>query len=80
MTVGNFGREVGCYQDLALTQPGIITRNVRDRTVMISVTMKGNRAKQRHHHLRTYYAQARFGMLGAADRPPQPSATPNARL
>jgi hypothetical protein len=39
------------------------------------VTMKGNRAKQQHHPLRTHYVQARFRMLGAADRPPQPSAT-----
>jgi len=37
VTAGDFGREVGRYQDLALTQPVIITRNGRDRTVMISV-------------------------------------------
>ena len=33
VTAGEFGREVGRYQDLALTQPVIITRNGRDRTV-----------------------------------------------
>jgi PHD/YefM family antitoxin component YafN of YafNO toxin-antitoxin module len=37
VTAGEFGREVGRYQDLALTQPIIVTRNGRDRTVMISV-------------------------------------------
>jgi len=32
-----FGKEVGRYQDMALTQPVIVSRNGRDRTVMISV-------------------------------------------
>jgi prevent-host-death family protein len=31
-----FGKEVGRYQDAALSQPVIVTRNGRDRTVMIS--------------------------------------------
>ena len=31
-----FSKEVGRYQDAALTQPVIVTRNGRDRTVMIS--------------------------------------------
>lgn len=31
-----FGQEVGRYQDLALTQPVIVTDNGQDRTVMIS--------------------------------------------
>ena len=31
-----FGKEVGRYQDLALSQPVVVTRNGRDRTVMIS--------------------------------------------
>jgi prevent-host-death family protein len=31
-----FGKEVGRYQDVALSQPVIVTRNGRDRTVMIS--------------------------------------------
>jgi hypothetical protein len=31
-----FGKEVGRYQDLALNQTVIITRNGRDRTVMVS--------------------------------------------
>jgi hypothetical protein len=46
----------------------------------LAVTMKGNRAKQQHHPPRTHDVQARFRMLGAADRPPRPSAPPNARL
>ena len=31
-----FGKEVGRYQDVAMSQPVIITRNGRDRTVLIS--------------------------------------------
>ncbi len=31
-----FGKEVGRYQDAALIQPVVVTRNGRDRTVMIS--------------------------------------------
>jgi prevent-host-death family protein len=31
-----FGKEVGRYQDVALSQPVVVTRNGRDRTVMIS--------------------------------------------
>jgi prevent-host-death family protein len=37
VTAGEFGREVGRFQDVALTQPVIITRNGRDRVVMISI-------------------------------------------
>jgi len=37
VTAREFGREVGRYQDLALTQPVIVTQDGRDRTVMISV-------------------------------------------
>jgi hypothetical protein len=31
-----FGKEVGRYQDMALAQPVVVTRNGRDRIVMIS--------------------------------------------
>ena len=31
-----FSKEIGRYQDAALNQPVIVTRNGRDRTVMIS--------------------------------------------
>lgn len=36
VTSTEFGKEVGRYQDAALSQPVIVTRNGRDRTVMIS--------------------------------------------
>jgi hypothetical protein len=31
-----FGKEVGRYQDMALAEPVVVTRDGRDRTVMIS--------------------------------------------
>ncbi|HMR32451.1 MAG TPA: type II toxin-antitoxin system Phd/YefM family antitoxin [Geminicoccaceae bacterium] len=33
---GEFQRHIGHYQDIALTQPVAVTRNGRERTVMIS--------------------------------------------
>lgn len=41
-----FSKEVGLYHDVALTQPVIVTRNGRDRTVTISVE-EYQRLKQR---------------------------------
>lgn len=37
VTSAEFQRNIGRYQDLALTQPVAVTRNGRERTVMISV-------------------------------------------
>jgi PHD/YefM family antitoxin component YafN of YafNO toxin-antitoxin module len=41
-----FQRNIGRYQDLALTQPVAVTRNGRERTVMIS-TEEYHRLKRR---------------------------------
>ena len=41
-----FQRNIGRYQDMALTQPVAVTRNGRERTVMIS-TEEYNRLKRR---------------------------------
>ena len=37
VSAAEFQRNIGRYQDLALTQPVTVTRNGRERTVMISV-------------------------------------------
>jgi prevent-host-death family protein len=42
----DFQRNIGKYQDLAMTQPVAVTRNGRERTVMIS-TEEYNRLKRR---------------------------------
>jgi prevent-host-death family protein len=37
VSAAEFQRNIGRYQDLALSQPVTVTRNGRERTVMISV-------------------------------------------
>ena len=37
VSAAEFQRNIGRYQDAALTQPVVVARNGRDRTVMISV-------------------------------------------
>jgi PHD/YefM family antitoxin component YafN of YafNO toxin-antitoxin module len=37
VSAAEFRRNIGRYQDLALTQPVAATRNGRERTVMISI-------------------------------------------
>jgi PHD/YefM family antitoxin component YafN of YafNO toxin-antitoxin module len=46
VSAAEFQRNIGSYQDLALTQPVAVTRNGRERTVMIS-TEEYNRLKRR---------------------------------
>ena len=36
VSAAEFQRHIGRYQDMALVQPVAVTRNVRERTVMIS--------------------------------------------
>jgi prevent-host-death family protein len=38
VSASEFQRNVGYYQDVALTQPVAITKNGRDRTVLLSAT------------------------------------------
>ena len=37
VSAAEFQRNIGRYQDIALTQPVVVARNGRERTVMISV-------------------------------------------
>jgi prevent-host-death family protein len=37
VSAAEFQRNIGRYQDIALTQPVAVTRNGRERTVMISI-------------------------------------------
>jgi prevent-host-death family protein len=46
VSAAEFQRNIGRYQDLALTQPVAVTRNGRERTVLIS-TEEYNRLKRR---------------------------------
>jgi PHD/YefM family antitoxin component YafN of YafNO toxin-antitoxin module len=44
VSAAEFQRNIGRYQDMALTQPVVVARNGRERTVMISV--------EEYHHLK----------------------------
>jgi PHD/YefM family antitoxin component YafN of YafNO toxin-antitoxin module len=46
VSAAEFQRNIGRYQDIALTQPVSVTRNGRERTVMIS-TEEYHRLKRR---------------------------------
>jgi len=46
VSAAEFQRNIGKYQDAALTQPVVVARNGRERTVMISVE-EYHRLKQR---------------------------------
>jgi prevent-host-death family protein len=46
VNAAEFQRNIGRYQDMALTQPVVVTRNGRERTVMIS-TEEYHRLKRR---------------------------------
>ncbi len=50
VTAAEFQRNIGRYQDIALTQPVVVARNGRERTVMISVE-EYYRLKQRDHRV-----------------------------
>jgi prevent-host-death family protein len=50
VSAAEFQRNIGRYQDLALTQPVVVTRNGRERTVMIAVE-EYDRLKRRDRHV-----------------------------
>src|SRR5215467_11701625 len=50
ISAAEFQRNIGRYQDMALVQPVAITRNGRERTVMISVE-EYYRLKRRDRHV-----------------------------
>jgi prevent-host-death family protein len=70
VSVGDFGREVGKYQDEALRQPVIVTRNGQDRTVMISVE-EWRRLKNRDRIVRaaTEFSESELAAIRQAEPP-----------
>jgi prevent-host-death family protein len=65
-----FQRNIGRYQDMALTQPVAVTRNGRERTVMISVE-EYNRLKRRDRRVMRLedFTDADIAALEAARAP-----------
>ena len=70
VSAAEFQRNIGRYQDLALTQPVAVTRNGRERTVMIS-TEEYNRLKRRDREVLTLddFTEADIAALEATRAP-----------
>ena len=66
-----FGKEVGRYQDAALAQPVIVTRNGRDRTVMISAD-EYRRLKRRDRRALSIddFTDEDMALIAKAEAPP----------
>ena len=67
---GEFQRNIGRYQDLALTQPIAVTRNGRERTVLISAD-EYQRLKRRDRQVLTLsdFTEADVATLEATRAP-----------
>jgi prevent-host-death family protein len=75
VTAGDFGREPGRYQDVALTRPVIVTRNGRDRTVMISVE-EYHRLKRRDRRVLGIedFSEEQIEAIRRSEPPPESAA------
>jgi PHD/YefM family antitoxin component YafN of YafNO toxin-antitoxin module len=75
VTAGEFGREISRYQDLALTQPVIVTQNGHDRTVMISVE-EYKRLKRRDRRVLGVeeFTEGQIEAIRRAEAPPEADA------
>ncbi len=80
VSAAEFQRNIGRYQDLALTQPVAVTRNGRERTVMISVE-EYHRLKRRDRQVLRLedFTEADIASLEAA-RAPEASKAFDAEL
>ncbi|HEY2710181.1 MAG TPA: type II toxin-antitoxin system Phd/YefM family antitoxin [Caulobacteraceae bacterium] len=67
-----FQKHIGRYQDVALVQPVTITRNGRDRTVMISAD-EYQRLKRRDREVLGLgdFTEADLAAIRAAEPPPE---------
>ncbi len=70
-----FQRHIGHYQDVALTQPVAVTRNGRERTVMISAE-EYHRLKRRDRQVLTLadFTEADIAALEATRAPEESKA------
>jgi PHD/YefM family antitoxin component YafN of YafNO toxin-antitoxin module len=70
VSAADFQRNIGRYQDLALTEPVAVTRNGRERTVMIS-TDEYQRLKRRDREVLGLddFTEADIAALEAARAP-----------
>ena len=70
VSAAEFQRNIGRYQDMALTQPVAVTRNGRERTVMISVD-EYHRLKRRDRRVMSLgdFTEADIAALDATRAP-----------
>ncbi len=70
VSAAEFQRNIGRYQDLALTQPVAVTRNGRERTVMIS-TEEYKRLKRRDREVLSLedFTEADLAAIEASEPP-----------
>ena len=70
VSAAEFQRNIGRYQDVALTQPVAVTRNGRERTVMISID-EYHRLKRRDRQVMGLadFSEADVAALEAARAP-----------
>jgi prevent-host-death family protein len=70
VSAAEFQRNIGRYQDLALTEPVAVTRNGRERTVLIS-TAEYQRLKRRDRQVLTLddFTEADLAALEATRAP-----------
>jgi len=67
-----FQKNIGRYQDLALTQPVVVTRNGRERTVLISAD-EYTRLKRRDRRVMTLddFTEEDIRAIEQSDAPPE---------
>jgi prevent-host-death family protein len=72
VSAAEFQKNIGRYQDVALMQPVTITRNGRDRTVMISAE-EYHRLKRRDRQVLGLddFTEADLAAIRAAEPPPE---------
>lgn len=70
ITSADFQRNIGHYQDRALVEPVLVTRNGRERLVLLSAE-EFNRLKQRERHslLTSQLSAADLAEIDAAEVP-----------
>lgn len=75
VAASEFQRNIGRYQDLALTQPVVVTSNGRERTVLIS-TEEYNRLKRRDREVLglSDFTEADLAAIEAAEPPSEAAA------
>lgn len=75
ITSAEFQKNIGRYQDLALTQPVTVTRNGRDRTVILSAEEYARLKRRDRHVLSTAdFTQTEIDAIARSQAPAESAA------